>query len=134
MGQSLREKGWVVVDTWTTVFSEDNDCGFYCQHADAHYYTIGITNRLLNPTTIMAYVVQLHNGIYRFALNFLFNLMLQQRVFFFTRILPRTKIQGFWRKKFKKNFYDRGCFFFTRILPRTKIQGFWNPYKFICAF
>ena len=24
MGQSLREKGWVVVDTWTTVFSEDN--------------------------------------------------------------------------------------------------------------
>lgn len=64
MGQSLREKGWVVVDTWTTVFSEDNDCGFYCQHADAHYYTIGITNRLLNPTTIMAYVVQLHNGIY----------------------------------------------------------------------
>ena len=72
MGQSLREKGWVVVDTWTTVFSEDNDCGFYCQHADAHYYTIGITNRLLNPTTIMAYVVQLHNGIYRFALNFLF--------------------------------------------------------------
>ena len=72
MGQSLREKGWVVVDTWTTVFSEDNDCGFYCQHADAHYYTIGITNRLLNPTTIMAYVVQLHNGIYRFALNSLF--------------------------------------------------------------
>ena len=60
------------MDTWTTVFSEDNDCGFYCQHADAHYYTIGITNRLLNPTTIMAYVVQLHNGIYRFALNFLF--------------------------------------------------------------
>ena len=74
MGQSLREKGWVVVDTWTTVFSEDNDCGFYCQHADAHYYTIGITNRLLNPTTIMAYVVQLHNGIYRFALNFLFKI------------------------------------------------------------
>ena len=72
MGQSLREKGWVVVDTWTTVFSEDNDCGFYCQHADAHYYTIGITNRLLNPTTIMAYVVQLHNGIYRFVLNYLF--------------------------------------------------------------
>ena len=51
-------------------FSEDNDCGFYCQHADAHYYTIGITNRLLNPTTIMAYVVQLHNGIYRFELIF----------------------------------------------------------------
>ncbi len=40
-GQSLREKGWVVVDTWTTVMSSDNFCGFYCEHPDAHYYTIG---------------------------------------------------------------------------------------------
>ena len=45
--------------------SPDNECGFYCEHPDGHYYTIGITNKLLNPTTIMAYVVQLHNGIYR---------------------------------------------------------------------
>lgn len=63
-GQSLREKGWVVIDTWTTVMSADNACGFYCEHPDAHYYTIGITNKLLNPTTVMAYIVQLHNGIY----------------------------------------------------------------------
>ena len=55
----------VVVDTWTTRFSDDNRCGWYCDHPDANYYTIGITNRLLNPSTIMAYVVQLHNGIYR---------------------------------------------------------------------
>ena len=25
--------------------SEDNECGFYCEHPDGHYYTIGITNR-----------------------------------------------------------------------------------------
>ena len=37
--------GWVVVDTWTTVMSPDNECGFYCEHPDGHYYTIGITNR-----------------------------------------------------------------------------------------
>ena len=43
--QSLRDKGWVVVDTWTTRMSEDNECGFYCEHPDGHYYTIGITNR-----------------------------------------------------------------------------------------
>ena len=43
--QSLRHNGWVVVDTWTTVMSTDNQCGFYCEHPDGHYYTIGITNR-----------------------------------------------------------------------------------------
>ena len=25
--------------------SSDNQCGFYCEHPDGHYYTIGITNR-----------------------------------------------------------------------------------------
>ena len=45
LGQGLREKGWVVVDTWTVEMSSDNQCGFYCEHADGHYYTIGITNR-----------------------------------------------------------------------------------------
>ena len=25
--------------------SSDNQCGFYCQHPDGQYYTIGITNR-----------------------------------------------------------------------------------------
>ena len=65
----------VVVDTWTTRFSDDNRCGWYCDHPDANYYTIGITNRLLNPSTIMAYVVQLHNGIYRlmFHVSSVFN-------------------------------------------------------------
>ena len=28
-----------------TVMSTDNQCGFYCEHPDGHYYTIGITNR-----------------------------------------------------------------------------------------
>lgn len=44
-GQSLVAKGWTVVDAWTTVMSADNQCGFYCQQPDGHYYTIGITNR-----------------------------------------------------------------------------------------
>ena len=68
----------VVVDTWTTRFSDDNRCGWYCDHPDANYYTIGITNRLLNPSTIMAYVVQLHNGIYRlmFHVSSVFNCIL----------------------------------------------------------
>ena len=31
---------------------------------DGHYYTIGITNRQMAPHNILAYIVQLHNGIY----------------------------------------------------------------------
>lgn len=44
--------------------SEDNACGFYCQQPDGFYYTIGLTNRFVNPNSVMAYIIQLHNGIY----------------------------------------------------------------------
>ena len=44
--------------------SPDNECGHYCNVEDGHYYTIGITNRQMAPHNILAYIVQLHNGIY----------------------------------------------------------------------
>ncbi len=45
LGQSLSNKGWMVVDAWTTVMSPDNECGHYCREPDGHYYTIAVTNR-----------------------------------------------------------------------------------------
>jgi len=49
-GQSLSNKGWMVVDAWTTVMSPDNECGHYCREPDGHYYTIGVTNRFQSKT------------------------------------------------------------------------------------
>ena len=45
--------------------SSDNECGHYCNVQDGQYYTIAVKQRYAPVTSpVVAYIVQLHNGIY----------------------------------------------------------------------
>ena len=45
--------------------SADNECGHYCNVEDGQYYTIAVKQRFAPVSSpVVAYIVQLHNGIY----------------------------------------------------------------------
>ena len=45
--------------------SSDNECGHYCNFEDGQYYTIAVKQRFAPAgSPVVAYIVQLHNGIY----------------------------------------------------------------------